>query len=688
MVLLIKQNIFNEIKGNSLQVKNIKNFFGSRLIDILTQSPLKILSKDIKEDIKNEYINTFISVDLIIERHVKPFNNKSPYKIIAKNKNNQTINILYFGKFKNFLTNKFLIHEKYRVSGKLYFFSNTFQFIHPNEVLMEKDFGSFENNEPIYNLSRKKINKKFFRKLILNTLEIFEKSESPSEWIKAEIIKNNKWENFKKSLINLHKPKLFDETYDSNRKRLAFDELLSNFLIFHRLRIKQKKTNSYSLDNFELSEKIRRKLNFQLTRDQLKTINEIKNELIQKKKVYRLIQGDVGSGKTIVSLLIIADFIKCNYQCVVMAPTEILARQHFEYFNDLLKDYGVEIELLTSKSKNKKEIINKVSSGEINLLIGTHSVYNKSLNFKNLGLIVIDEQHKFGVNQRINLLEKSVNCHMLIMSATPIPRSLSFAVYGKIDISMIKTKPSGRKKVTTSIISIKKIDDLINGIRRKISKNEQVFWILPHIGNEEGENESEKETVISRYEFIKKVFKNIVGVIHGRMSDDEIKKTMNDFKNKKKMILISTTMIEVGINIPDATLMIIEEANRFGLAQLHQLRGRITRGNLPSNCVLIHNKGLSENSLKRLLILKNSDDGFEIAEKDMFLRGSGDFFGTNQSGSSNWKFFEPYNDIDMINNVKINYNYLISQEIENKEKIEFLIRIFYGKKEFLNYSSA
>jgi ATP-dependent DNA helicase RecG len=274
------------------------------------------------------------------------------------------------------------------------------------------------------------------------------------------------------------------------------------------------------------------------------------------------------------------------------------------------------------------------------------------------------------------------------MSATPIPRSLSFAVYGKIDISMIKTKPSGRKKVTTSIISIKKIDDLINGIRRKISKNEQVFWILPHIGNEEGENESEKETVISRYEFIKKVFKNIVGVIHGRMSDDEIKKTMNDFKNKKKMILISTTMIEVGINIPDATLMIIEEANRFGLAQLHQLRGRITRGNLPSNCVLIHNKGLSENSLKRLLILKNSDDGFEIAEKDMFLRGSGDFFGTNQSGSSNWKFFEPYNDIDMINNVKINYNYLISQEIENKEKIEFLIRIFYGKKEFLNYSSA
>ena len=302
--------------------------------------------------------------------------------------------------------------------------------------------------------------------------------------------------------------------------------------------------------------------------------------------------------------------------------------------------------------------------------------------------MVIDEQHKFGVNQRIKLLEKSKNCHMLIMSATPIPRSLSIALYGEIDVSIIKTKPKNRKKVTTSIISKKNINNLINGIERKIKNNEQVFWILPNIGNNDEFQENQNETVLSRFNYLKNIFKDNVSLIHGKMSDEIIIKNMHEFQSGKKMILISTTMVEVGINIPSATLMVVEEANKFGLAQLHQLRGRISRSNKPSNCVLMHNQKLSELSLKRLLILKNSDDGFEISEKDMFLRGSGDFFGTNQSGLPKWKFFLPYEDIDFLDDVKNDCKLLLNDATINKQKIDFLINTFYGEKEFLNYFSA
>lgn len=684
----IKQNIFHEIKGKSLQIKNIKNNFGNRNIDILTQRPLKVIEKNLKNQIELADVNNIITLDLKIINHVKPFNSKSPYKIIATSKFNQKVNILYFGNFKKFMYNKFNIGLSYRVSGKLYFFSNTYQFIHPYEVINEKNIKIFEEFEPQYNLARKKINKKYFRKVILQSLKVFENEFLPSEWINNNVLEKNKWQSFKTSLVNLHCPRKESYNFKIYRERLAYDELLSNFLIFDKLKKNKKKKNNFHVKDFSLSKKIIKSLDFKLTKDQQSTIEEINNEFINKKQIYRLIQGDVGSGKTIVSLLVIADVIKSGYQCVLMAPTELLAKQHFNYFNKIFEKYNIQTELLTSKSKKKQFIIDKVTRNEIQLLIGTHSVYNKSLDFKKLGLVVIDEQHKFGVNQRIKLLEKSVNCHLLIMSATPIPRSLSFALYGEIDISKIKTKPKNRKKVITSIISKKNIDNLINGIERKIKKKEQVFWILPNIGNNEEFIESESDTVLSRFNYLKDIFKDNVSLIHGKMTDEKIIKNMHEFQIGKKMILIATTMVEVGINIPSATLMIVEQANRFGLAQLHQLRGRISRSNKESNCVLMHNDNLSEISRKRLLILRNTDDGFEISEKDMFLRGSGDFFGTNQSGLPKWKFFLPYEDIDFLENVKKNCKFLLDSSRINKQKIDFLINTFYGEKELLNYFSA
>ena len=369
-----------------------------------------------------------------------------------------------------------------------------------------------------------------------------------------------------------------------------------------------------------------------------------------------------------------------------MAPTELLATQHYNYFTNYLNRLDIEIALLTSKVKDKDKIYSKIKINQINLLIGTHAVYNSKLKFKNLGIIVIDEQHKFGVQQRVNLLEKSSSCHTLVMSATPIPRSLTFAIYGEIDVSNIKTKPKGRKKIITSLISKKKISNLLEGIKRKLKKNEQVFWVLPHIG--EGEEEDDDNSVLSRYNFLSKKFSNLTTLVHGRMTDQEIDKNMREFQNKKKMILVATTLIEVGINIPSASLMIIESANKFGLAQLHQLRGRIARGNLQSHCVLVYDNNLSEHSKQRLKIIKNSDDGFEIAEKDLFLRGSGDVLGTNQSGLPKWRFFNPLKDIELVNLAKKNCEKIIQKDENNNVQKKFLITSFCNDNNFKNFTST
>ena len=351
----IKQNIFHEIKGKSLQIANIKKNFGNRNIDILTQKPIKIIKKNLKTQLELTDVNDIVTLDLKIVNHVKPFNSKSPYKISATNTFGQKINILYFGNFKRFMHNKLNVGSFYRISGKLHFFSNTFQFIHPYEVISEKDFSIFEEMEPQYNLARKKINKKYFRKVILESLKIFKDVSLPSEWINRNILLKNQWESFKNSLIYLHNPrKEYNKSFKICRERLAYDELLSNFLIFDKLKKSKEKSNNFYVKDFSLSKRIIESLSFELTKDQQATIEEIKNELLNQKQIYRLIQGDVGSGKTIVSLLVIADVIKSGYQCVLMAPTELLAKQHFNYFTEIFEKHNIQIELLTSKSKKKK----------------------------------------------------------------------------------------------------------------------------------------------------------------------------------------------------------------------------------------------------------------------------------------------------------------------------------------------
>ena len=679
-------NIFNKINSPSQSVffKNVTLYFGNRIIDILLHFPKGIFFKNLKSNVDPSDIGKIITLDLQIKEHKPNYNKRIPYKIITKTQENQRIDLLFFNSNKKYLLNSFLHDQVIKCTGKLSYFTNQYQLAHPKIVKNNSQEDVFHEFEPIYDLSRKKINKSLFRKLILKKIKYFIEEKFPEEWIEPNFVNENDWLSFKESIKKIHlTDKKSIHQYEKLRQRLAYDEILSSFLIFNQIKKKSNQIKKYKIHNNKNSDNLIKDLDFNLTTDQLSSISDIRDDL-KKKRLYRLIQGDVGSGKTIIALLAIIDVIKSGYQAVIMAPTELLATQHYNYFTNYLDQLNIKIALLTSKVKNKEEIYSKIKINKINLLIGTHSVYNSKLKFKNLGIIVIDEQHKFGVQQRINLLEKSSSCHTLVMSATPIPRSLTFAIYGEIDVSNIKTKPEGRKKVITSLISKEKISNLLEGIKRKLKNNEQIFWVLPHIGEEDDDN-----SVLSRYKFLTNKFHNLTTLVHGRMTDQEIDKNMKDFQNKKKMILVSTTLIEVGINIPSASLMIIESANKFGLAQLHQLRGRIARGNLQSHCVLVYDASLSENSKQRLHIIKNSDDGFEIAEKDLFLRGSGDILGTNQSGLPKWRFFNPLKDIELVKFAKKSCERILQRDDDDgNEQKKFLISSFCNDSNFKNFTST
>ena len=447
----------------------------------------------------------------------------------------------------------------------------------------------------------------------------------------------------------------------------------------NRKRIKKEKLPKQFSDKH--SKLIINNLPFKLTNSQKDVLLEINFELLSNKRMFRIIQGDVGSGKTIVSLLAIINVIKSGYQCALMSPTEILAKQHFELSKKIFKDSNIKIDFLTGKTeyKNRKNILSNLKNGSIDLLIGTHALFQKKINFKRLGLIIIDEQHKFGVKQRSDLaLKGGNNCDVLVMSATPIPRTMMMSLYGDMDISKINEKPSKRKKIITLSKPEKKINELWPYIKRQINNKNQIFWVCPLI---EESKFMDYSSAKKKYELINKKFPNKVGIIHGALDKEEKEKILYKFLNKEILILVSTTVIEVGIDFPNANLIIIENANKFGLAQLHQLRGRVGRGENQGTCILLFKDGLSKKAIKRIKILKESDDGFFIAEEDLKLRGFGDLIGYQQSGIKNFRFADPVNHEDLF---KLAEKYVKGvQENINQKKYLFLLKLF-DKAEIIN----
>ena len=548
----------------------------------------------------------------------------------------------------NYLKNIFYTGKKYRFYGKISKKYNNISIVSPvfDEIGCTKNTGKII---PIYPLTYQ-LTQNVLRKIIENG--IAEVKDNLQETLPEYLLKEYKLLNINQAIQNIHFPQKFED-FKLARYRLVFEELLTTQLALLQLKnnyLNDKNGIAFNKD-VKMSEIIN-ELPFKLTKAQLRVLEEIDNNMESEKSMNRLLQGDVGSGKTVIAMCAAFKAVRSGYQATIIAPTAILAIQHLENFKNILEKMNIRCELLISaiSKKKKTELLERLKNGEIDILIGTHALLQENVEFKNLGLVVTDEQHRFGVKQRTTLVEKGKNPDVLVMTATPIPRTLALILYGDLDISIIDELPPNRKKIETFAVQKNMSERVNNFVRKQIVEGRQAYIVCPLV--EENE-ESDLKSVQKIYEtYTKEIFPEYrVQYIHGKMKQKEKDDIMLNFKNKQIDILISTTVIEVGVDVPNANIMVIENAERFGLAALHQLRGRVGRGQYQSYCIL-KCEGKSENARKRMKIMCETNDGFIISEKDLELRGSGDFFGTMQHGLPEFKIANLFEDMPILKTVQ------------------------------------
>ena len=670
--LLSDINKINGIGHKTAKLFRKKNI--NTVFDLLWNLPRDIIDRGDLRKINQLQIGKIQTISIIVKKYNFPRIRNLPNKVACEDETGK-LDCIFFNSYEGYIRKILPLNSEVIISGKIGFYKNRYQITNPTHIA--SNVNNIKKIDTKYSLTVG-LNEKKYNKIIN---EVLNNIPDLKEWLRDDIC--NKFNNisWKESIIQLHDPKNLNKQ-GYFYKRLVFDEILSNFLISSNIRssVKKFKKNKkvFSLDPFKY---IKKKIDFELTSDQIKAINEIDNDLKSEHKMFRLLQGDVGSGKTIVALISILNVISSKFQVAFMAPTEILAQQHYNLAKKILSD-NVRIEILTSKTENKirKKIITNLENHSVDLLIGTHSLFQNKINYKKLGLIIIDEQHKFGVKQRKKLSDKGgKNCDILVMSATPIPRTMIMTIFGDMDVSIIKNKPKNRKEIITLSKLDKKIDEIISFSKKQIKNGNQIFWVCPLI---EESKKVDHQSSIKRYEYLKKYFPNKVGILHGALDKDIKDKILKDFLNRKIDILVSTTVIEVGIDFPNANVIIIENANKFGLSQLHQLRGRVGRGNREAYCILMFKSNLSENAKKRINILKSSNDGFKISEEDMKLRGYGDLLGFKQSGLQSFRIADPILNEDLF--------FLAEQEVkrieiknENIEKFMPLLKM-YDRADILN----
>ena len=619
MKFLKKDFIFqdvNKLKGVGPQLsKFLKNKKIEKVKDIILNLPYSETDRSKVSRLDNLEIGKINTVKVQVKKLNFPRIRNLPSTIRCADETGN-INIVYFNSREGYLRKIFPLNEWVIVSGRVNFFKKNYQITNPDYVTFLNNRDYVLKNIPKYNLT-KGINEKKYRSI---SEQVLKNLPQINDWWDENFLKKNKLYNWNKSIMELHNSQKKNNCKTNSYRRIVFDEICANFLTLSENRQRIKRGKDKKKFNGDYSKKILSLLPFKLTQSQIHVLNSIKLDLKNDKRMFRIIQGDVGSGKTIVSLLSIANVIENNYQAALMSPTEILSFQHYKFAKKIFKRLNINIEFLTGKTElpNRKRIIEGIKNGEIDLIIGTHALFQKKIEFKNLGLVVIDEQHKFGVKQRSDLAKKGgKNCDVLLMSATPIPRTMMMSLYGDMDISKITEKPSKRKKIITLSKPEKKIHELWPYLQKQIDNEDQIFWVCPLI---ESSKFLDYSSAKEKFEIINKIFPNKVGLIHGALNKDEKEKIIKKFLNKDILILVSTTVIEVGIDFPNANTIIIENANKFGLSQLHQLRGRVGRGDKQGTCILLFKEGLSDNAVKRIKILKSSDDGFFIADEDLKLR--------------------------------------------------------------------
>ena len=672
-----KDFIFEEVtklKGVGQQLsKYLKKKKIEKVKDIILNLPYSETDRSQIFKINELEVGKIQSIKVLVKKLNFPRIRNLPNKIICEDETGK-IDIVYFNSREGYLKKLFPISSWVIISGKVIYFNKKYQITNPDYVTTLENQDFVIKNIPKYNLT-KGINEKKYRQI---SEQVIDKIPEIEDWLDEDFILKNNLCGWRSCIQRLHNSKDVKNNKSKSYRRLVFDELCANFLTLSENRKRIKKSKIPKKFNNKSANLVLKNLPFKLTSAQNKVLSEINNDLLSSNRMFRILQGDVGSGKTIVSLLSLINTIESGYQCALMSPTEILAKQHYELAKKIFDHLNFKIDFLSGKTENKKrrKIFNELLNGKTKLIIGTHALFQKGIRFKNLGLVVIDEQHKFGVKQRSDLaLKGGNNCDVLLMSATPIPRTMMMSLYGDMDVSKITEKPSKRKKIITLSKPKKKIYELWPYIKKQIQLDNQVFWVCPLI----------KESAFLDYSSTKKIFellddkfKDKVGLIHGALKKEEKQKVLKKFLEKKISILVSTTVIEVGIDFPNANLIVIENANKFGLAQLHQLRGRVGRGTKQGTCILLFNEGLSKNAIKRIKILKESDDGFFIAEEDLKLRGFGDLIGFQQSGIKNFRFADPVNHEDLFSLAE---NYV--KNIRNQKKYSFLLKLF-DKAEIIN----
>ncbi len=620
---------------NLLKKKNINNLF-----DLLWKLPKSYTDRSLSSKIKDLKIGEIQTVTIIPQKYNFPRIRKLPNRVLCTDETGE-IDCVFFNSYEGYIKKILPLGKEITVSGKIGHFRNKYQITNPKYVSEDSSLIKQTHNKyPLTEGISEKIYNKILNQIISN-LPVF------NEWHSKSIISKFKNISWNSSIKELHKPENIGNYKSNFYQRLAFDEIFSTFLVNSEIRKKIKRIKKKNkIINVNKQNSLIDELDFSLTDDQQKSLKEINKDLSSPNKMFRLLQGDVGSGKTIVSLLAAINTINSGFQVAFMAPTEILARQHFNLAKKLFPKY-INVAHISGKSeyKVKKEILQKLENNKIDIIFGTHAIFQKKVIFKKLGLIIIDEQHKFGVNQRKKLSDKGgSNCDVLLMTATPIPRTLTMTIYGDMDISIIREKPKNRKPIKTYSKLEVKIEDVLKFIRKEINLGNQIFWVCPLI---EESKKLDHSSAVKKYEYLERKFPNQVCLLHGKTDVDEKNEILNNFLNNKFKILVSTTIIEVGIDFPNANTIVIENANKFGLSQLHQLRGRVGRGDKDSTCILMFKSNLSENAKKRIKILKDTNDGFLISEEDMKLRGFGDILGFKQSGVKNFKLADPIQNSDL-----------------------------------------
>ena len=614
--------------------KLIKKLCGDKVVDLLWHLPYSMIDRTYQPKIAFAQDGKIASIKVKVKEHIEPQSKKQPYKVIVEDSSGEMA-LIFFKVYKDSIKKNLPVGEMRLISGKVESFNGLKQMTHPDYIVKLEDASKVIGFEPVYSLTAG-VSNKMLHKLIYQALQ---RVQDYPEWLEPNFKAQKGLMNFREALIAAHFPKKIQDTeaLSPSHIRLAYDELLANQLALALVRQKVKKQAGRVLKgDGNLRQKILSLLAFELTDAQKRVLTEIYADMEAPFRMLRLLQGDVGSGKTIVALLSMLNAVECGAQAAIMAPTEILAKQHLETMQELCSKIGIRCELLTGRIKGKarQKILDDLKEGKINILIGTHALFVDNVEFQDLAFVVVDEQHRFGVQQRLSLSNKGKQTDILVMTATPIPRTLVLTAYGDMEYSKIDEVPKGRKPVETSVLPLSKLNGVVEALARKLEQGCRAYWVCPLV------EESEKIDLAAaeeRFESLKKIFGSKVGLVHGKMKEAEKDAVMERFKKGEISLLVATTVIEVGVNVPEATIMIIEHAERFGLAQLHQLRGRIKRGFQASNCILMYGYPLSETSHARLNIMKETEDGFLIAEKDLELRGGGEILGNRQSGFSEFK---------------------------------------------------